>query len=262
MSADDAIRFLASSPNRVTLLSALDTEPGPPAALAERCSIARSSLHRNLSALCERGWARKCNGQYRSTAAGEMVLDAYRDLAETVSQAEAAAPFLDALVAGGLTLTPEELATATVTRATEGNPYAPVHRYAERVGAIDSTEFRGLTPIVSPVFNEAHAALLERGVDSEVILGADALSASKTAYGDRFAEAMRTDALSVRVLDESPPLGLSVLDDTAFAGAYEDERLLACLESDSPGFVERVSALYEEYSERAYPVDAEGVPLP
>ncbi len=258
MSDDDAIRFLASSPNRVRLLSALASEPGPPAALADRCSIARSSLHRNLAALCDRGWARNCDGRYRSTAAGEMVLEGYHDLAETVSQAAAAAPFLDALDAGGLSLTTEELSTATVTRATDGDPYAPIHRYVERVSAIGPTEFRGFTPVVNPVFNEAHAALLEEGVESELILGADALSASRTAYAERFAEAMTTDVLSIRVLEESPPLGFSVFDGYAFVGAYDDDRLVACVEGGSPAFVDRTSALYQEYRARARPIDAEG----
>jgi predicted transcriptional regulator len=258
MSVDDAIRFLASSPNRVALLDALADEPDPPAALAGRCQIARSSLHRNLSALSERGWARKCDGRYRSTAAGEMVLAAYRDLEEAVSQAAVAAPFLDALVAGGFSLTPDELSTATVTRVTDGDPYAPVHRYVERVRAIEPTEFRGVTPVVNPVFNEAHAALLDDGVESELILGADALSASRSAYAERFAEAMTNDVLSIRVLEESPPIGLSVFDDYAFVGAYDDDRLLACLEGDSATFVERAAALYEEYRERAHRIDAEG----
>ncbi len=262
MPVDDAIRFLASSPNRVALLAALAEEPDSPAALADRCSIARSSLHRNLSALRERGWARKSDGRYCSTAAGEIVLDAYRDLEETVSQAAAAAPFLDALDAGGFSFTPDELATVTITRATEGDPYAPVHRYPERVWALEPTEFRGFTPVVNPVFNEVHAALLDDGVESELILGADALSASRTAYADRFAEAMTTDVLSVRVLEESPPIGLSVFNDYAFVGAYDDDRLLACLDGDSSRFVERAATLYEEYRERAHRVDPDEALVP
>lgn len=257
-SPDERIRFLTSSENRIRLLSALEDEPARPSTLAEELPMSRSSIQRNLRAFVERGWVSRTEEGYRCSFGGRLILQRYRDLAATVRLADEYGRFLDALADAGLLLTPEDLEAVTITVATRNDPHAPLRRYADRVSEAESTTFRGISPVVSPVFNDAHRALIATATDAELVIDEDALSTSRTGYPEALAAAIEADALELYVHPESISFGLSLLDEYAFVGVYDDSgQFIACFESGSPSFHERVKEVYERYREAARTVDAE-----
>lgn len=257
-SPDERIRFLTSSENRIRLLCALEDEPTRPSTLVEGLSMSRSSIQRNLRAFVERGWVSRTDEGYRCSFGGRLVLHRYRDLAATVRLVEEYGRFLDALADAGLLLTSDDLETVTITVATRNDPHAPLRRYADRVSEIDSATFRGISPVVSPVFNDAHRALIATATDAELVIDEDALSTSRSGYPEALAAAVEADALELYVHPDSLSFGLSLLDEDAFVGVYDASgQFIACFESGSIPFRERVRRLYERYREVARTVDAE-----
>lgn len=255
---DESIRFLTSSEHRTRLLSALEDGPARPSTLLEELPMSRSSIQRNLRSFVERGWVSRGEEGYRCTFGGRLVLHRYRDLAGTVRLVEEYGPFLDALADTGLALTRDDLETVSVTAATPNDPHAPLHRYADRVSELESTTFRGLAPVVSPLFKDVHRTPIARASDAELVIDEEAFSTSRTGYPEALAAAVEADALELYVHPGTLSFGLSVFDDYAFAGAYDDAgQFVACFESGDASFRERVREIYEERRDAARPVEPE-----
>lgn len=255
-SSDERVRFLATSPNRVSLLSELEDGPLQPAELVERIGLSRSATQRNLKELTDRGWARRVDEGYIATVGGRLVLAAYNELTDTVGLVETYGESLEPLAEAGMTLSPAVLESATVITATENDPHAPLQYYTERVRELDPSCFFGIVPVVSPLFNEAHRTLLDRGVEGELVLDAAALSASKTEYGTEFDDAVSTDGLSLYAHSDSFSFGLSIIGERVFLGAYEDGQFVACFEWGDPDIREQALLAYETHREAAREVDA------
>lgn len=259
VSPDDGVRFLTASENRVDLLSALDDGPVRPSVLTEELSLSRSAIQRNLRAFVERGWATRTDEGYALTFGGRLLLHRYHELVDAVGLVEEYGEYLDVLADMGLALTPADLGSVTITTATRNDPHAPLRRYTTRVADAEATTFRGITPVVSPVFNEAHRTLLSAAIDAELIVDEDALSTSRADYPEALADAIEADALTLYVHPGSLSFGLSVVDGYAFVGVYDESgQFVACFESDGEPFYERASSVYEQYRETARLVEAAG----
>jgi predicted transcriptional regulator len=256
-SPDERIRFLTSSENRVRLLSAIEDEPARPSTLAEELPMSRSAIQRNLRSFVERGWAARGDGGYRCTFDGRLILHRYRELADTVRLTEKYGRFLDALADAGLALTADDLESVTITAATPHDPHAALHWYTDRIAELDVTTFRGIAPVVSPVLNDAHQGLLSAADEVELVLDEAALSTSRESYSEAFADALEHETLSLYVHPESLSFGLSLFDDHAFIGVYDDSgQSVACFEGDSERFLARVVDVYETYRADARPIEA------
>lgn len=254
-SPDERVRFLAASSNRATLLEALEDGPLQPAELSNRLSLSRSATQRNLRELTEHGWVRRVEGGYSATVGGRLVCAAYGELTDTVRLVSEYGESLEPLADAGLGLSPAALDDASVTTATENDPHAPLRHYVERIQALDLDRFRGITPVVSPLFNEAHEAVLAEGVDAELVLDAAALSASKTDYGMEFDAAVSADGLTLYVHPDSLSFGLSITDERVFLGTYEDGQIVACFEWTDPEIRAEALSAYESYRGAAREVD-------
>lgn len=244
---DERVRFLATSPNRVSLLSELEEGPRQPAELVDRLSLSRSAVQRNLRELTDRGWVRRVDGGYVSTVGGRLVLGAYDELIGTVGLVEEYGGSLEALDEAGLELSPSVLEDATVVTATDGDPHAPLRYYTERVLEIDPGRFHGIVPVVSPLFNEAHRSLLDRGVEGEIVLDATALEASREEYDAEFDDAIAAEGLSLYAHPGSFSFGLTVIGERVFLGAYEAGQFVACFEWADPRVKEEALSTYESH---------------
>lgn len=255
-SPEECVRFLATSQNRVALLEALDDGPLRPVEICERLSLSRSATHRNLRDLTDRGWAKRVDDGYIATVCGRLVLGAYNELEETVRLVAEYGSSLEPLADAGLTLSPATLDDAAVTTATENDPHAPLRHYVERVHEIELDRFRGITPVVSPLFNEAHQPVLSEGADAELLLGSSALSTSKTDYETEFDSAMTADGLTLYVHPDPLSFGLSIVDERVFLGAYEGGQFVACFEWTDPEIRAEAIEAYESYRAAASEVDS------
>lgn len=120
---------------------------------------------------------------------------------------------------------------------------------------IDPARFRGIVPVVSPLFNESHRALLDRGVEGEIVLDSAALAASKEEYDAEFDDAIATEGLSLYAHPGSFSFGLTVIGERVFLGAYEGGQFVACFEWDDPGVREEALSAYETHREAAREID-------
>lgn len=255
-SPDERVRFLATSPNRISLLDALEDGPLQPAELVDRLELSRSAAQRNLKELTDLGWIRRVDGGYTCTVGGRLVLAAYDELIATVGLVETYGESLEPLDEAGMPLSPAVLESATVVTATETDPHAPLRYYTERVRELEPSRFLGIVPVVSPLFNEAHRTLLERGGEGELVLDAAALSASKTEYDTEFDDAVSIDGLSLYAHPDSFSFGLSIIGERVFLGAYEGGQFVACFEWGDPDVREQALLAYETHKEAAREVDA------
>lgn len=255
-SSDDGVRFLATSRNRVSLLDALDDGPLQPAELARRLSLSRSAIQRNLRELTDRNWVRRTDGGYVTTLGGRLVLADYEELVGTVRLVSEYGHCLEPLSDAGLALSPSVLESASVTTATRTNPHAPLRHYVERIRETDVERFRGITPVVSPLFNEAHASLTAGGGDHELVLDADALAASRTEYGPELDAGVDADGLTIYVHPDSLSFGLSIVDGRVFLGAFDEGQFVACFEWNEAGIETRALDAYESYRDGARELDA------
>lgn len=257
-SPDELIRFLTSSENRIRLLETLEDESARPATLAEELPMSRSSIQRNLRAFSERGWVVRTDDGYRCSFGGRLLLRRYRDLASTAHITDEYGRFLDALADAGLALSPDDLKDVTITTATRHDPHAPLRWYADRIAEVDSTTFRGIAPVVSPLFNDAHQALISTVEEAELVIDEEGLSTSRTGYPEALATAIETDTLELYVHPDPLSFGLSLFDEIAFAGAYDDAgQFVACFESETDSFRERVREVYDEHRSAARAIDAD-----
>ena len=110
MPSDDAARFLASSPDRLTVLMDLFEGPASPAELAADHSFSRRSVQRNLAGFVDRGWAESTGGTYRLTVTGALVAEEHSEYVNALAHIEEFAPFF------------RYLPTATTRQTRRGSP--------------------------------------------------------------------------------------------------------------------------------------------
>lgn len=253
MSPREHVEFLATSPNRVTLLGLLYEEPRRPSALTDAGSFSRSTVHRNLDEFAERGWVRKNGQQYVLTTVGERVLDCYESLLDAVEAVHDHRPLYASL--DDATLPFDAVQDGTVVTASAGNPHAPLSYYTGALSDVDSGSFYAVTPIVSQVFNDASRRFVDSGTEIELVLDETTLETSRTEFPDAFAVAQDAENLTLYVAD-SVSVGLSIFEERVFVGAYDGGRLRALLDGTNESLREWALDRYETICEDASRVGA------
>ncbi len=251
MSAREDIAFLVGSETRVTILRAVVESPHRPTELATECSCARETAQRTLSGFLDRGWVEKTDGCYRSTPAGDLVLDEYDDLETAVTHAARLGSFFthvddDAVPPASV------LDELTFTESTAESPHAPIDRYLTVLETDPVDRFWGITPIVSRVFNDAAEEAIGPDTDVELIIDGDVLRTSRAEFGDATRTAAELDGFRLYVTPEPLEFGSTLVDSHAFVGAYDDSgNLVATVDGDADRFVEWTADLFRTCRERA-----------
>ncbi len=258
MDAREAVSFLVGSESRIQILRATSEKSLRPTELAEQCSCARETVQRNLSQFLDRGWIGKSNHQYEITTTGEMVLVEYDRLERTVKLADK----LDLFLSNGFEqvrhLSNRTLADLTVTTATADNPHAAIDRYVEILQGDYVSHFRGITPIVSRIFNEVAAEVIGPETDMELIIDETVLRTSKLEYKSAFQRALELDQFTLRYVSQRIGLGIAIFDEHVFVGAYDETgNLVACLDGSNEGFYRWAQKIYEEYRSQSHVIETE-----
>lgn len=225
----DVLSFLADSPVRARLIDALQRDgPARPSDLTEALEVSRATVHRNLSALTDRGWVRQDADGYAATTAGELVydqFDSFRTGVETVERFERLLEIIPSTAVPPLSI----LATADLVTAEPDKPHAPVMRYVEELTASETTTVRGISPVRSEMFDHGHEQLLEAGVETELVMPVAVLEREREESDEGFEDALAIDGFDVYAIEEGLGYGLSVTDDRAFLGGYSDDNQLQAL---------------------------------
>lgn len=247
--AIEEIEFLTRSHSRIAAFGELRTEGSlTKVELRDRLNVSRTTVTRNLDALKERNWVTEVNGEYAITRVGEMVADELFDLVEVMQTAARLEGVMEWIPDEKFDLDLRCLTNADITLADPSDPYAPAREHARRLESAD--EFRGLLPAVGHepmrsarqgVLNGArHELVFERPV-AQVIQ-------SKEEYTNLIEEMESTGRIEVRVVDDSIPYYVGLLDGTVQIGVEDDNGLpRALLETDSDEARKWAERTYERY---------------
>lgn len=256
MNAREDVAFLVGSQSRESILRALAEEPRRPTELAKVCDCARETAQRTLAGFCDRGWVQKSDRLYHLTPGGEMVFERYEALIDTVECTDRMGEFLTN--AGNICddIPHEVLDEVTVTSAVDNDPHAPINRYLTVLGREPVGRFRGVSPVVSRVFNEAAEEVLGPETEMELIIDQGVLDRSKAEYQEAFELGKELDQFSLRLVDEEVDFGLLLVDGHALVAAYDKYgNMVALVDGDAPEVVAWVEELYESLRARSIPVD-------
>lgn len=245
--SDGAIGYLSGSPARVEILERLADGTARPAGLVELADVSRTTVHRTLTELVDRRWARRVDGGYAATTTGELALETYRDARTRFRTLDRIEPFL-AHVDGTLAdLDVAWLRTAELVTASGTNPHQPLEWYADRLAAADADRLRGVSPVISRQFIAVHAPIIAAGTPTELVVGESTFQAITDQYPAKFRESLSHEHYDLYVIDETPAMGLTLVGERAFLGAYDDGgQFVAALESTDDRLREWADARYRE----------------
>ena len=246
MGSREHIAFLAGSENRVRILEALHERPQRQCELTEACGLSRSTVHRALDGLTGREWIREDGRQYRLTAGGEFVLGQYRALERSIERVERWGSFLNRLGDAATTLPPTALDEAAVIVSSPEDPHAAMTHFADVLGSSSAETFYGISPVVSPVLNEAAQSLIESGTRMELIIDGSVLDTSRTSYPDALEDAHTLENFELYLSPKDLSSGLAILDERVLVGTYDERGVLCeCLDGTDEALVAWASERYE-----------------
>lgn len=247
MSARGEIAFLVGSESRVAILETLRGSPHRPTELAQECSCARETAQRTVSAFADRGWVEKRaeDRRYALTAAGEVVADGYEEFEATVTVADRLSVLLSNLGDVVSDLDPVVLRRLHDTTATGDDPHAPINRFLTVTGDGPVDRLRGITPIVSRVFNEAAKRVIGPESDVELVIDEGVFETSADEYPDDLERAFDLDQFRLFVSPRTLGFGLLLVDGHALLGAYDGHgNLIATVDGTDSEFYQWAENAY------------------
>lgn len=251
----DNMGYLTSSPNRVAVLRSLVEGPGKPSELRDRLGIPRSTFQRILSELQERNWAEKRDGVYSATPLGEYVEGYFSDCVETMSTLDRLEAFFEYVPFSEIDVGFGTLVESEITVPDTYSPHAPMERVLEVLE--DADEVRGVSPVITESHSEAfHEAVLD-GTKVVNVIERSVAETIFTRYDDRLEDVRGTGRTETYVYDGEFSLGLSIMDDTVFVGAYDEDGIArATLENDSEEMLEWAERYHERYKQESKPLES------
>ncbi|POG57231.1 hypothetical protein AUR65_002120 [Haloferax marisrubri] len=185
-----------------------------------------------------------------------MVHDQYEEFVGTVECADRMSEFLANATEVCEGVPPGVLSQMNITTAADNDPHAPLNRYLTIVGSEPVDRFRGVTPIVSRVFNESAASVIGPDTRMELVVDREVLERSIDAYSESFERAQDLEQFELRITDETLGFGLLLVDGHGVVSAYDDHNnLTALIDGDAPEVVSWVEDLYESVRSTSVPLD-------
>ncbi|MFC7201496.1 helix-turn-helix transcriptional regulator [Halospeciosus flavus] len=256
MTPREQVAYLFGSSNRPTLLRALHEDPRRPSELTTDYDVSRATVQRTLAGFCERDWTRRDGHTYRTTLAGDLVLERYDDLLDAAHLVDSTGDLLQTLGASARGLSTEMLADATVVTAESNRPHAPFEFYRDYLLDVDVDHCLSVVPVTNDFYGEAHQSLAERGVDASVVVDGAALDAAGRDH-PAVAPAHETSGFDLSVVEECPPFGLTVAGEHVLLGAFDDSgHAQAYLVGRNESLRDWGEERYETLASRATPLEA------
>lgn len=251
----ETLGFLAASPARTDVLRALAADPDRTERdLRDRLPHSRSTVHRALAALVDRGFLAEDPTGYTVTTSGEIALEAFDDATETLAAATRLQPFLRHVPREDFDADLRWFADAEVTVGTPSNPLAMVERHAEALA--DTADFRAVLPLTGRhPYEVQHRRTLDGRMEGVHVVAPGVAETFATAFADITRDLFETDAFELYVTDEPIPYFLGLLDDTVQLGADSGGDPVALVETDDPRVREWATDRFEAYRRSADPAE-------
>lgn len=202
--------LLDGSKDKRTLVSATD--------------VSRSTVNRAVRDLEGQELVERVNGEYRTTAYGELLADEFTSLLDTAAFAWNVRDVLEQIPTDVLDFDLARLAGASITTPMPANPSAPLERVVEIKRTASS--LRSLASGRSPGALDAHERGLEAGdAHFESVLSDGLLSwlAADADRRQRVADLLAYDDLDVYVSEDDIEIPLGITEDVVFFGVVSPE---------------------------------------
>lgn len=246
------VRFLASSANRVEVLTALVDGRASRRELQETVDGSRSTVSRILDEAQTRGWVDSEGSRYWLTPVGESMVTDFRSYLKTVEGHQHLGDMVNHLPPPLFSLDFRHLRDADVVELTPENPAAPFSRAVDVFR--EASEYRGLNHTALPQCTRVIRDRVEQGrLDFEQV------------FEKAFVETLRADperAALWRPLTDRMwqyegvvPINVHVVDGRVLVWLGEKRGEPAgLLETENPAVVSWAESLYEEYRGEAEPL--------
>jgi hypothetical protein len=212
MTGDESIDrdLLLEVVRRGPMLSALREEPMDRRDLMQNLDISKSTSHRNVKSLAERGILRKSNGEHTLTEFGKAVADVVATFETGMKATARLAPLFEAVSGIDPPCPIDAFADATVTSTEYGDPFGPVARFVSLVRETDSLRMVDSYAIAPTYIDDIHGRVLN-GLETEVIEIPEVAEDVMENYPTKCVELCASDFLKMRIHDDLP-FGLAILD--------------------------------------------------
>jgi predicted transcriptional regulator len=238
---------------RHDVLRALVERPRPRHELVDALPGSKSTVYKGLTQLEEAGLVERTGAasEFAPTLFGVVALARYEELAATAEYGD--------LLAGlpGDTVDPAALVGATVVRPDD----ADTERHLDAIWDLlsEAERARGVAPVVSPGYVERFLAILDEGLQAELVLPSAVVAGLRADHADALVAVAERATLYETA--ETVPFGVVVTDGTAGAPTRmaielrDGPLLTALVTNDTPGAQVWATATFERYRGGAVPVD-------
>lgn len=245
----DDISYLTRSGHRVPTLVALTVRPRSRSELWEMAGVSKSTIRRTLSEFEARDWIHKEGYKYEATQPGSFIASAMVDVIERVETEQKLRDVWKWLPGEDSGFTVEMCSDAVVTVADADNPYRPVKRFVSLLEATERFRFAGLdVAMLEPCKNELCDQIIG-GVHAELINPPRVAEYIRSNCPELFAETLDSGHLTIRLHDELPPYGVSLLDDRVAICGYDPDSVTVrvLVDTDAPATREWAESFYDSY---------------
>lgn len=210
----ETVHFLSGSRYRWEILEVFDEQEAlTRQEVRDAVSASRSTVRRTVEAFIERGLIDSVAGGYRLTATGRFLADGLGDMIEVARITERYGPLfrrLDPPIHG---LDPTWFDGATMTRATETNPYEPAQRQTETVR--EATTFRGVLPAIEIEGSRlVHERITSGALTAEIVVPAAMVDTLRSEpFASLFREQLATEQFECWLTDDALPFYLGLSDE-------------------------------------------------
>lgn len=219
----DDIAYLARSEHRGPTLIALTVRPRSRSELWEMTGVSESTIRRTLSEFEDREWVTREGYQYEVTQLGAFVASAMADLIDRLETERKLRDVWRLLPDEDTGFTIDMCADATVTVADPEAPAGPVSRFCSLIEQSSELRYTGLdVAMLDPCKNELCDRIVA-GMDTELIAPPRVAKYIRSNCPDLFSEALETGNLDIRLHDDLPPFGVSLIDDQVAVTGYDQE---------------------------------------
>jgi predicted transcriptional regulator len=248
----EAIRYLASSVNRVEVLTALADGRATRRELQEDANGSRSTVSRILDEAQGQGWVDSKGSRYWLTPLGQAMLGDFRSYLEAVEGLQHLGRTVNQFPPPLQSLDSRHLRDAVVVEPTEEDPAAPYTRAFDLFR--EATEYRGLTHTALPDYSRVLRDGLEQDrIDFEHVLERAFLETIRT--DPRRAAVWRDLSDRVWLYDGVVPINVHVIDELVLVWLGENRGEMAgLLLSENPAVVTWAESLYAGYRSESEPL--------
>lgn len=255
--AVEALDFLFSAQGRYPLLLILRNRNRSVSELNEALNSSKATLNRDLRRLESRNWIKRTGNKCTLTPVGKRIVEELTGTVTEINRIEQINTLLDVL--------PTEFATkswifeAEVVISDDYNPYRPLERFFSTLRNTDTV--RTIAPYSSGLYDEKYIEFIRcNDTNSEVILCDRIIQNFDKTDADYLAELKKDTTTTLYVTDKAIQYGLSIHDDQAIIGGYNQLGQLQAL-----GIVTNADAVtwakekFAECSDRSRTIGSSGL---